>query len=100
MNNLSAKKSVIMKLIEAMDDEMSDKLKPESMDIEVMKLEGKPKMHKMSDGEMMKDEDMEDDDYDKEDSDIKSFLDSPEMDGEDEDMSILDRFKKKYQKGD
>jgi len=95
MDALKAKKSMLMKLISMMDDETSEKLKPDA-EIEVMKIEGKPK-HMMQRLEEGAEEDS--DDYETEDSDIKSFLGSPEMDGEKEDMSVLDRFKKKYQQG-
>lgn len=91
---MSAKKSVLMKLISMMDDETSEKLKPEGAAIEVMKIEGKPMKHKME----MPEED--EDEYDTEDEDIKSFMNAPEMDGEKDDMSVLDRFKKKYSKED
>lgn len=92
--SIEAKKSVIMKLIRAMDDEMSDKLKPEA-EVEITKVEGKPMdmMKRLEDGA-----EEDSDEYDKEDSDIASFLGSPTNDGEEEDMSVLDRFKKKYQK--
>lgn len=96
--SLEAKKSVIMKLIKAMDSEMSDKLKPEGeTEIEITKMETEPKdmMKRLEDGG-----EESSDEYDKEDSDIASFLGSPTTDGEEEDMSVLDRFKKKYQKED
>ena len=95
-DTMSAKKAILTKLISMMDDEDSERLKPEGAAIEVMKIEGKPMKHKMEMGE----DEEEGEGYDSEDSDIKSFLGAPEMDGEDDDMSVLDRFKKKYQKED
>jgi hypothetical protein len=92
MNNLAAKKSVIMKLIEAMDDEMSEKLKPEEMDIKVMKLEGKPKMIEESEMEEPEMEDKE--------PMMESMDDEEEEDDDDMDFSMLDHLRKKYQKED
>ena len=79
---MNAKKNVLMKLIEAMADDDMKRIKPSEDKIGIMKIEMKPK-------------EMEDE-PDTDDMDIREMLSS--KDTPEEDMSELDRFKKKYQK--
>jgi hypothetical protein len=88
--NLEAKKKVLMRLIDEMGDGLGDRMKPKEEGMSVTKISAIP-----GEGDIEGDDDMEM--MDKPDGDIRELL--KEKDGEDdEDLSILDRFKKKYAK--